>query len=272
MAAEIIDGQKIDVKIKQRYPQLEFDSLRMYFGEPYVIDLEEIDGSITIYQPTIGDMIRVGENKFHITLNFLTTNTTACRLMLHQMGKDWNVVSDFELFCLLYHNIDPEVSKLIFGDLDWSKFKIAQKTDTEGNITWFLVNQEQNIIINESVYQHFHQYLQRVFNIFPEEKFTRDPMLKQWWIDQEVRRTEREESKPSSESSSIQPIISALVNHPGFKYKLKELKDVGVCEFYDSVKRLQIYEQSTAVLKGMYSGMISSKDIDPDSYNFMKAI
>jgi hypothetical protein len=43
-------------------------------------------------------------------------------------------------------------------------------------------------------------------------------------------------------------------------------------EFYDSVSRLQIYEQSTALMKGMYSGFISAKDIKPEDYNFMREI
>lgn len=67
-------------------------------------------------------------------------------------------------------------------------------------------------------------------------------------------------------------MVSALVNHPGFKHKLSELKEVGIAEFYDSVKRLQIYEQSTALLKGLYGGMISSKDVEPDAYNWMKDV
>lgn len=70
----------------------------------------------------------------------------------------------------------------------------------------------------------------------------------------------------------MKTIVSSLVNHPGFKYKLKELKEVGVAEFYDSVKRLQIYEQSTALMKGMYSGFIDGSKIKPEDYNFMREI
>ena len=43
-------------------------------------------------------------------------------------------------------------------------------------------------------------------------------------------------------------------------------------EFYDAIQRLQIYESSTALMKGMYSGMISAKNIDSESYNFMRNI
>jgi hypothetical protein len=80
------------------------------------------------------------------------------------------------------------------------------------------------------------------------------------------------DSGKDKSDTSIQSIISSLVNHPGFKYKLKELKEVGVAEFYDSVKRLQVYEQTTSLLKGMYSGFIDSKNIKPQDYNFMRDI
>ena len=54
--------------------------------------------------------------------------------------------------------------------------------------------------------------------------------------------------------------------------RIDELKELGVAEFYDSVKRLQIYESSTALMKGMYSGFVDSSKINSDDYNFMKEI
>ena len=74
------------------------------------------------------------------------------------------------------------------------------------------------------------------------------------------------------EESGLLSLVSSCVNHPGFKYKLQELRDVGICEFMDSVQRLQVYESSTALLKGMYSGFISSKDVKPDNYNWMRSL
>lgn len=38
----------------------------------------------------------------------------------------------------------------------------------------------------------------------------------------------------------------------------------------DSVNRLQVYENSTALLKGMYSGFIDTKQIDKKELNWMK--
>jgi hypothetical protein len=81
----------------------------------------------------------------------------------------------------------------------------------------------------------------------------------------------KEKSK-KKDGNSIQPLISACVNHPGFKYKLREMKELGIYEFFDSVKRLQIYENSTAIMKGMYSGFVDGSHIKPEDYNFMKEI
>ena len=106
-----------------RNPKVDFDLLQMYFGEPYVIDLESAVGKVTVYSPTIGDIVRIGETKFYQTLNIFTCNTTQYRVLLWDMGIDWNVFSDFSLFVMLYKQADPDICKLIFGDLDFSKFE-----------------------------------------------------------------------------------------------------------------------------------------------------
>ena len=132
-----------------------------------------------------------------------------------------------------------------------------------------------NIEIDEQVYFHISQYLRAIFNYYPEEKITRDPVLKRWYIDKDKREKANEEYKAKKgieKGSSIQSQISAFINHPGTKYKLHELKEVGVCEFYDSLQRLQIYESATACMKGMFSGFVDSKKIKPEEYNFMRAI
>lgn len=250
----------------------------MYFGEPYEIDLENAIGKVTVYSPTLGDIIRIGEKRFYQTLNIFICNTTQYRTILWDMGIDWNTMPDFHLFIMLLGQIDHEVSKLIFGDLDFSKFvpltKKKDADDEEGEIV--LWDNDDEIEINADVHNHFSQYLRAMFNTFPEEKITQNASLKNWYITKDRRAMENEkklaEQGKQKSSVSIQPIISACINHPGFKYKLKELKEVGVFEFYDSVSRLQIYEQCTALMKGMYSGFIDSKGIKPEDYNFMREI
>ena len=56
------------------------------------------------------------------------------------------------------------------------------------------------------------------------------------------------------------------------KYKKNELREVGIVEFMDSVQRLQVYESSTALLKGIYSGFVDASKIDKNELNFMREI
>lgn len=272
MAREVIDGKQIDakqLKKKFRYPKLEFDKLQMYFGKPYVVNLDGANGSIVIKMPTVGNVMMYGEKLFHEALSIFVTNTTSYRLALWDSGIDWNEISDFELFCMLYTRLDKGAVDLIFDGLDFSKFQLQKKMiNEEPQIV--LYNKEDDIEINEDVYQYIHQYLQEVFNIFPAEKITHSKTMKEMFIHKD--RLEFERNKDESKNSSMQALISSCVNHPGFKYKLNELTQLGIAEFYDSVKRLQIYESSTALMKGMYSGFVDSSKISSDSYNFMKEI
>lgn len=267
-----------------RNPKIELDILKMYFDRPYHIDLDGVPGEIVVYPPMLGDIIDVGETKFRQTLSIFTANTTQYRVILWDLNMDWNEISDFDLFVMLYKGIDPESSKLLFGDLDWTKFEplMIRRPKEDGSppseddpaelILW---DNEDEIEINYDVWNHFCQYLRAATNTYPEEKITNDSTLKQWYINKDKRELQRKKElahEGKEPISSLQPLISACVNHPGFKYKKNELNQVSIFEFYDSVSRLAIYEQSIAIMRGMYGGFIDGKGIKPEDYNFMREI
>lgn len=261
--------------MKKRYRTIMFDKLQLYFSEPLVIDVEGAQGTITLYQPTIGDIIHIGERKFMDTLNIFVSNTTVYRCFLWDLGIDWNVCTDFELFTMLYKATDKDVCEMFFKDISLHSFEVFEKHNGDKKEV-VLYSEEHGIEINEEVYQYIHQYFQTVFNMFPEEKITTDSILKQWYIDKDRRQQEidREKAKHKNNenSSHLLALVSSCVNHSGFKYKTKELREVGVFEFYDSCKRLQVYEQTTAVLKGMYSGFVDGSKFKESDYNFMKEL
>ena len=273
MAKEIIDGKQVDKKLKSRNPVIAFDKLKLFFNEPYIIDIEGCDGVIKLIQPTMGDIIELGEKRFYATLNVFTTNTTAFRLQLWEQGKDWNIISDFELFYMIVGSAEKEIYQTFLPDIDFANFSICKKrkpdSDEQVTVLYDLVNK---IEINEEVYFHLSQYLRNIFNIFPEEKITQDGLLKKWYIEKDKREQKNNESKKEKEDSGLLSLVSGCCNHPGFKYKSNELKELGVYQFYDSVKRLQVYESTTALQKGMFSGFMDSKNIKPEDYNFMRVI
>ena len=90
---QTIEQQLSDEQI-QEVEELEFNPLKMYFGEDYVINEK-----IIIHQPSIQDFIdSSSESDIYRVITPFISNTTAYRLQLWDMGIDWNKISNLELF------------------------------------------------------------------------------------------------------------------------------------------------------------------------------
>lgn len=264
-------------------PQYEpIDPLKLYFREPY-----KVKDKIIINQPTIQDIIDYGECEFYAMLRIFIENTTMCRVQLWDLGIDWNTITDYQLFVGFVPMLQPEQTKVLFGDLNFTllkpwprqipnpKFDENKEEDDEKNpkeITEIILYDPVNDIeLNEADYLQIALCLRTMFGFFPKDEKVLS--FKKDVIEQERANMKRAAEKNKDKSSStLLPLISSCVNHPGFKYKIEELKDIGICAFMDSVQRLQIYESTTALLKGAYSGFIDTKDIKPEQFNFMREI
>ena len=248
----------------------DFDELKMYFGEDYWVT-----DKICIRQPSIGDIIEFGDSKFYHMLYLFCSNPTSLRLQLWKAGVDWNKISDFELFSkYLVKSFTPKDTYLLFGDLNFSWFEYVHDNKKDCDLLIYIprdnngnainITYEDAVVIDEIVYMKIIKYLSSMFDIHmkvehAKNKATKEAMI--WEDEMNLKAEEQKKSKRDYEKSTLLPLISAMVNHPGFKYKTSELKEIGIVQFMDSVKRLQTYENATALLKGMYSGFIDvSKD------------
>ena len=254
--------------------------LQLYFGDPY-----QVTEKIQVLQPTIGGILeydkQFGESEFWSMLNVFIGNTTTYRLMLWEMGVDWNKISDFQLFSLLVKTLDIDHTRILFGDIDLSQMDVYTKTipiedienteeEVEPKQELILWNSELDIEIDENVYNNITLYLRTMFNIFPKVEKARGKETKKWIIEEDKRNLAN--AKKEETTSTFLPLIESCCCHPGFKYKKNELREVGIYEFMRSVQRLQVYESTTALLKGMYSGFIDTKGIDKEEFDFMREI
>lgn len=252
----------------------DFDELKMYFGKPF-----DVGNGMTIYQPTIGQILDIGEENFYTTLYIFIGNPTMFRLQLWDMGIDWNKITSYDIFTSAVTGINKKVSDLLFGDLDFSGFALYGKNieqindngETEIIQIPTLYNQSLDIEISKDDYTLISEYLQVMFNIHPKVERAKGRATKEAIIEEDrMNLAMRQKEKQSG--SILLPLISSCLNHPGFKYKLNELEDVGICYFMDSVQRLQVYESSTAVMKGIYSGFVDGSKIKPENYNWMRSL
>jgi len=244
--------------------EYKYDILKMYFGEDY-----PVTDYLIIHQPSIGDIIEFGETRFFSIASLLCANTTSMRLELWDNGYDWNEITDFELFCSLTSILTPDQTYLVFGDFDLSKLRPYRVDDKV-----ILIDPENaDIYIDEEIYNKLVGYLRVMFNIHPKVEKAKGKATKEaiiWEERENLRIQELKQRNIDYQPSVLFPLISSVLCHPGCKYKKNELKELGLVEFFDIVERLQVYERSTALLKGIYSGFIDVKGIDKNDVNFMR--
>ena len=260
--------------------------LQLFYGDDF-----KVNDFITIHQPTIGDILeydkQYGESIFWTMLNVFTANPTSYRLFLWKdMNIDWTFLNDYQLFMILYRTLSIEQTRLIFGDLDFSKFEIYTLPEEnwtnidEKGITDIikvlrnstLYNPENDFELDEDSYNVIVYYLRSTFNMFPKIEKAKDRTTKEWMIEEEEMKLNARKNEDKSSTSYLLPLISGCLNHPGFKYNKQELKQVGYYEFMDSVQRLQIIESTSALLHGSYSGFADVSKVDKEQFNFMREI
>lgn len=233
------------------------DALEVYYGAPI-----ELECGITIKQPTIGDIREYGEKRFWPTAVVLCSNPTSHRVALWDEGVDWNTVDDFELFWSLVCDLTKEDTSLVFGDLDFAKFRPIE--NDEGKLTLVYLP-DPDIQIDREAYDELVSYLRIFFNIHPKTEKAKGMATKEIIIMDEKNRMkfdrlqeEREEGNTWSKSTLF-TLISAVVNQPGFKYDIKECLNLTVFQFFDAVKRQAVIQNANSVSTGMYSGMVDIK-------------
>lgn len=252
--------------------ELDFDPLRIYYGEDYIITDEENNQTFKITQPTIQDFIDYGEKEIRQSVSAFCTNTTAYRVQLWDIGMDWNKIENQELFNVLLKTSNPNLTKLFFGDLDLKNFEIYILNLPDGTTENVLYDKDKDVVINEKTREKMCKYVQCVLaSPAPEEEFTRNKTLKQELINND-RQKQLMMLKEKKKYPTLLSMISFCLNHPGFKYKKNELREVGVFEFMYNLQRLQIYESTKALFSGMYSGMCDLSKVPKEEFNFMRDV
>lgn len=261
----VIDENNKQIKNNPK-DKYHFDRLKMYFGEDF-----ETPSGIIISQPTIGDILEIGEEKFYHSLSPLLYNSTSIRLQLWEANMDWNKIKDIQVFSMLIPLVDKEPLSLFFKNLRVDDLKLydMKKREDDKQTSLVLYSSTQNIMIDEEEYMLIAEYIREIMNVHPKVEKARGKTAKTWIIQEEKMNLQNRLKEGNKNTSTLLPLVSTCVNYPGFKYKLQDLKEVGICQFMDSVQRIQKYESAIAALRGCYSGFVDTSKMKKETFNFM---
>ena len=240
---------------------IEVDRLKLYFGDDIIIN-----DRIKLSQPKIGEIVEFGERHFYYVLSLLTCIPSDMKSELWDANKtDWQTVDDFELFVMLTRNLKSEDTRLFLGDIDLSKMEPCLN---QQNNQMCLYNEETDIVIDKIIYTKIVTYIREMFNIHPKIEKAKNKRTFNVLIEDD--RFRKSLHKDEKYKSNLLPLISSMLNSPGFKYKKEELREVGIVEFMDSVQRISTIVSTTALLQGMYSGMVDTSKIPKEQFNWLR--
>lgn len=234
------------------------DELQIYGGEDFIVN-----DKIKIKQPTLREIRDFGEQTYFSFVSSFTATPTDMKYQLNKMNIDWNDLSDYELFLMMYPTFDRELSQLIFGDLDFTKFK-TYKYD---NGDMYIYDSNNDIKIDRSIYEISTSYIRKVHNLSHNVERAMNETTKMVLLE------EAEEiynmNKDKEYKSNLLPLISTMTNMEGFKYSWSTVWDIKINAFMDSVHQLLHIKNVDLLLRSGYSGFgIDLKKVSKKELNY----
>lgn len=240
------------------------NELKFYFGDDFVVNK-----FITLHHPTIGDIVDLGEKEYFSTVHAFSGIPSDMKSQLWDIGICWEDMSDFEYFYLMTQGLPLERTRVFFGDLDFSKFNMLEDTKTHELVMYQPGDNEQSIIIDRYIYLQLVTAIRRMHNITVKPEKASTETVRRILIEED--RKKLKQAKESTGSTML-PMISSLINCSEFKYGLKEVRQMPIYAFLDSLTRVQVIKNASALLQGCYSGMIDTKHVKKSDLNWMRDI
>lgn len=239
---------------------LKVDELTLWMGEPYVIN-----DKIKVFQPSIRDVLTFGERQYFSIVSTLCSTSSNMKSQLADMGLDWEQIEDFQMFMMLASSLDKEKTHLVLGDIDLSKFKIYENKENGEPV---MVDKENDIIIDRLIYMQIVNYLRKVHGLTRAYDRTSSRFVHDMAIEMDREEIELNARKPYK--SFLWPLISSVKARQG--YTKQYVLDMQIFELIHEANRLNIIIQSDALLQGSYSGMMDTKKINKELFNWMRDV
>lgn len=254
--------------------EFEIDKLKMLRGRPI-----KISDLLTIYQPTLGEIEEAGEQKFINSAWIMCSSAWDMPSVFADAGIDFMSVPDWQFFIQTVRNFTIEDTKLIFGDLDFSKlvpmnFK-KNKDDTESQIV--LVNiepmkigeityQPAQYIFTEELYHKMIPYVREMIGFQHKGRKAANKTTAKILIMDD--RKQRSRHKNDTYESMFHNGIISLVNTEEFPYTYETVFDITMYQFTKSLIQIQGKKQACAMLQGSMSGFVDTSKIPSSSFQW----
>lgn len=242
----------------------DIDYLKIYSGDDFYIN-----PSLSIKQPTLGDIKDYGEQSYYSMVYTLCSVGADLKWQLDDMGLNYVEIADYDLFCdVLSKMFTTDRTSILFGDvIDFSKMKSVILESINEKVLMQELD-DGFIVIDRLGYSAMVEVLRYMHGIKRNDEIPGTEVTRQIFIEEARENYKMNKDKPFK--SVLLPMISAMVNSSGFKYDSNTVFNMKICPFMDSVKRISKIKHADVLLQSAYSGFgVDIKKVDKQELNWM---
>lgn len=218
---------------------------------------------ISIYVPKVGEILE-DEDAYNDLVSRLTAMPIDYMVALDDKGIDFSTIDDYTLFLMLFPSLKERDTRLVFGDLDLSKFDYAI---SEQNGHPFLLDQEHGIRIDRAIHGLIADTLRKLHHL---EKNIRKPgneEARKFMIERARRKMRHNQNR--IQNSQLESLIVAMVNTEQYKYDFEGTLELSIYQFNESVRQIIKKVDYDNRMYGIFAGTVNAKELSPDDLNWL---
>ncbi|MEG1502112.1 MAG: hypothetical protein RR370_01845 [Synergistaceae bacterium] len=238
----------------------DFDELLLLRGDNLVIN-----DQLSIHHPTLEEVYCNGEEKYYGMVQAICATPHDYMVQLDDIGVDYTNISEIEMFVMMSKNLSINETKIIFGDVDFSKMKIVNHTVT-GELA--LYDSDKDLMIDNVAYTLITEFLRKIHGLVKNEEYGGNELTKRILIDEARRNQEIMLNKGNGFKSILAPYISAITNCSESNYDIHTVWTLPMYVLFDSIKRINKIKISGYMLNGAYSGWVDAKQFNKNDLDW----
>ncbi|MCU6731117.1 Uncharacterised protein [uncultured Coprococcus sp.] len=226
-----------------------------------------LNENLYINIPTVREIL--DHEQFYLGLvTALTSTPYQYMAQLDDMGIDYETLSDYQFFSLMFILNSTNDLSLVFGDLKTQGYSIIPN---DFNNTTVLFNPElgNDYIIDELLYANIAKTIRKINNIEEVHCKAGNAEAKAYLLKKEKRKLRRNANKPYNKY--FEKMVIALVNRPEFKYNYEDVMDLSIYKFNQSVQQIRTSITFDNTMIGVYAGTVDpTKMVDKSSLSWIQ--
>lgn len=221
-----------------------------------------VNKNIRVMIPSIGEILE-HEDQYYTMVSMLTAVPYDMMVQLDDAGIDFTRINEYDLFLLLFESLKKMDTRLIFGDLDLSTFRIAVN---EASNAVVLINSD-GIVIDRVAQNQIAATLRKLHHLEKNRRKPGNEDAKEYLLRREREKMKRRKNRKTD--SQLESLIVALVNTKEFKYDYETVRDLTIYQFNESLHQILKKVEYDNRMYGVYAGTIKASDLSQDDLNWL---